>query len=649
MKTDISGMNDRQKEAVLYTEGPLAILSVAGSGKTYTVTKKIEYLVKDKGVRPSEIWACTFTNKAANEMKERLEEPLGEQAGRLKIATLHSTAFKILKYLKQRRNPEWRAPKIMVNNIGAFFHLLNYAKAEKFPNCDVWRYMQAISDMKLQLITLDGCKARYPYDRTRDGENSWNECLHKMYFKYQSYLRSSGQMDFQDILMLCCETMEDPDYADDLARLRERISYFIVDESQDTNYVSFRIINNLMLGRDCITIVGDLRQLIYSFQGASLDHITDFITKHDPKIIDLNINYRSTKTIVESANKLISTAKGILGEPAVTPNAKGQPIKYFTSMDTTEEGLAVYDLVKQLTDGGTDYKDIAILYRVHSAAREIEDQLLINDVPYIIQANTHFYLRKEVKDILAYLQIILDKEDCDIKDLKRIANRPTRYLGNKAMEVFNDECWDKDYNLWEGMENVYSIYKLNSREQDAIDRLYSALKGLRQKYVEGATTSDLVSYILEDIGYEKWAIQEISEKFPDQDVGLNLDALLTSVAKFSKPEDFLKFVDDTIRKEKEKKKDEDGNYIKMMTVHASKGKEFKKVILVGVCDRIFPFWKAVDEGNEEEEKRIMYVAKTRPQEDLFLSVIDGKYGRNKVNPSRYLNFMSIDYKGGSNV
>ena len=227
---------------------------------------------------------------------------------------------------------------------------------------------------------------------------------------------------------------------------------------------------------------------------------------------------------------------------------------------------------------------------------------MMNDVPYIIQSNTHFYLRKEVKDIISYLQIVTDTEEIDAKDLKRIANRPTRYLSNKAIDSLNFQCFEKDYSLWEGMQNIYSL-PMSNREQNAIDSLYGDLTKLAYQYKRGCTTYELVKFILQEMGYEAWAIKELNEKRPDSDVTLNMDALLTSVTKFEKPIDFLKFVEETLAKEKTKKKDDGGDYVKMMTVHASKGKEFKKVILIGVCDRLYPFYKAKENGNEEEEKR----------------------------------------------
>jgi len=644
---DLSSLNEKQLEAVLYNDGPLAVLSTSGSGKTRTVTTKIAYLISELNYRPSSVWACTFTNKAANEMKDRLEEMLGDKASSIKIATLHSTANRITKFLKQRENPSYKAPTPLFSDAAAFFYFFYWGRKEKLRSLDMKMYLQEIAHCKLNLITLDNFKKHKPYIED-DFEYDFNQDLHKVYKQYQSFLRAKNKIDFNDMLVICYQTLIDPKYAMHVERLRERINYLLVDETQDTNLVSFKIIDEIIKDKGYVTIVGDCRQLIYSFQGASMGNIHNFIKTHSPKIIDLNINYRSSKTIVEASNSLIANASGIIGEAAITPNDVGSTIKYMTTYDTGMEGEAVHDLVLRLVEGGCEYRDIAILYRVHSQSIEVEDQFMLNDIPYLIHTKSHFYFRKEIKDLLTYLKIIVDKDEVDIADLKRIANRPTRYLGNKTMDEFENYCFDNDLNLWSGMQRVFES-DLSYREQEAIDKLYGSLSGLSILLASGSSTTQLIEYILKDIKYEEWAIKEMKAKNPEADVTLNLDALKTSVGKFETPQEFLDFVAETLELEKKKKKDVNGDYVNMMTVHASKGLEFRYVIVLGVSTRIFPFYRAVEENNEEEEKRVMYVAITRPKEELFLSIIDGRIGRYEVSPSPYVFNMDIGYKGGSNV
>lgn len=645
---DLSKLNDGQKEAVTHTGGNLVVLSVSGSGKTTTLIKKIEYMVNELNYSASKIWACTFTNKAADEMRERLAITLGDEAEKVKISTVHSMAYKILKYLKQRQNPTWQAPRIMVNTYKVFFHLLSYVKNENFNNKNVGAYLQDIGWLKANLIDVNNFKKLRPYV---EGHRMYNEDLHKVYIKYQEYLKYTRQMDFNDMLLLCNDALHDKKHEDSVKQLRKKIEHLVVDECQDLGVAAFSIVEALMGDNEVnSTMVGDLRQTIFCFQSANIQNMPDFIARHHPKVINLNINYRSTKSIVTAANNLIATAKDIENVPAITPNEQGYEVMYNTHEDSESEGSNILDLVESLIDDGLEYKDIFILYRIHAQAREIEDQFIINNIPYVIQSNANFYKRKEVKDILAYLEIITDVDNIDIKTLKRIANKPTRFLSNKVMELFDNQCFEKDYSTWEGLQNIYNMDGFKGWEMEALDNLSESLMTLNDMYnVDDCRTFELVKYILKDMKYEEWTIKEMQEKSPDQDPVLNLDALLTSVSKFPDAKAFLAFVNNSIEDEK-KKKSKDGNHVKLMTVHASKGQEAHTVILLGVCNRMYPFYKAMESGGDgEEEKRIMYVAQTRAMKQMYFSVINGKMGRFNVGPSPYLDLMDIGYNGGNSV
>lgn len=646
---DLSFLNERQLEAVTYNEGPMAILSSAGSGKTRTIVTKVEYLVKELGVRPSRIWACTFTKNAANEMRERLEPTLGEDANRLKLGTLHSMAYRIYKQGMVSRDPYHKMPRIMTNDFGILMHLYAFCKDQGLPNRDAKGYMQTIANLKLDLITVENFRKFRPYP---DSSGDWvqmemNEAIHIVYKEYERWMKFKNQMDFQDMLVGCYFMLANPKYTEFTGRLQDRCEYILVDEAQDTNTVSFKILDIMAAKHKKISIVGDLRQSIYSFQGARIENITGYINKYKPMIVDLNINYRSTKNIVNNANVLISHDKSVIGEPAITPNEEGEPIRYLTSHNEEEEADDVFTLVEQFIHEGYKFKDIAILYRLHSQARAIEDRFLMAEMPYVTFTETTFFKRREIKDVIAYLKIVRDPRGCTIADLKQIANRPTRYIANKTIDKLDDAAFDMGMEIWEAMGNIHSS-DLPYKEKAQITKLYEDLARLLRLSRNTEKPKEIATFVLKDLGYEEWSIKEKQEKQPDVDLTLNFDAILGTLSHFSDTTAFLTFVEETLQKEKEKK-DPNGDYIKMMTIHASKGKEFKKVILLGVCDKMYPFHRAVNEGNTNEERRLMYVAVTRPQSKLYLSAINGEFGRYKVTPSPYLYQMNIGYNGGSNV
>jgi DNA helicase-2/ATP-dependent DNA helicase PcrA len=363
--------------------------------------------------------------------------------------------------------------------------------------------------------------------------------------------------------------------------------------------------------------------------------------------VDLKVNYRSTSTIVNNANHFVekSGMKNIIGVPSTTPNGNGQPIKYLTNCDMNSEADRVFELVQYLEkEKGIAKKDMAILYRVHSQAMPLEDLMIMNDYPYIMYVKNSFYMRKEVRDILEYLSLFLDPENLDKKSLKRLINKPVRYVSNKALEEFEWAVSDYDGH-WEALQEIWDIPDLNPKQREYLRCFYNNIATGHNMHEAGAKPEKLIDYVLNTIGYEDWLLKEKTEKDPDNDSMMNFDTIKNTARLFDKTSEFLEYIEEVKEKSKEKK-DENGDYLKMMSIHASKGKEFKAVIIIGGCSRIYPFYRSVQEGNEEEEKRVMYVAITRPIDELYISTIDGMYGRFNVQPTHYLNFMDINYLRG---
>jgi DNA helicase-2/ATP-dependent DNA helicase PcrA len=648
-KVDLSQLNELQKEAVLYNTGPLTILSVAGSGKTRTLTTKIAYIVEELEVRPTRVWACTFTKKAAGEMQERLAKLIGDKAELVKMSTIHSMAFKIWRQGMRSKEPWWESPKILTNEGTAQSHLFKYLKDNNFVYKDAKEFLAKISIIKLSRTTPKDIKneleASYnepiPWDNPQ--KLTWQQALYCVFNEYEKWKVKRNYIDFSDMLLNCINMLEDKRFADYTAKVQNSVEYLLVDEAQDTNGVAFQIMKIIGDKHRNISMIGDLRQSIYSFQGAEIQNMHSFIKEYKPKMINLNVNYRSSKTIVENANEVIKYSREVIGEPAITPNPVGDKIELHGNIELINEGAFILEKIQELkATEDIEWRDIAILYRVHSQSREIEDNFLLNDIPYVIFTKTSFYNRKEIKDLLSYLELAINPYEQDIKVFKRIANRPVRYIQTATLNRVEEIADDLEISPYKVMEEVWD-YDLEPREIKQIDQLMGDIVAVKRQVENGKTTQELFRFILENLGYKDWAINDKKVKEADDDIELNFESLISSVHKFYTPESFLDFVAEVKEAEK-KKKDENGDYIKMMSIHASKGKEFKYVFIVGMCDRTYPFYKAVEEGKEDEERRLMYVALTRPKERLYLCSILHNMGRFKVRISPYLNQMKVNLK-----
>ena len=595
---ELSDLNERQREAVTHNDTALAVLSSAGSGKTRTIVTKIKYLVNDLKVNPRRIWACTFTNKAAGEMKDRLKPILGDEiVSKLKMGTLHSMAYKILKQGKGANDPYFRMPKLLTKNYALLNHLYTFCKEGDFINKDAKAYIQIIGNSKLDLVKPNQFLSfNKPQNGNICAKTDFNIACYEVYKEYEKWMKKHNFMDFTDMLVNCYYMLIDPKYDAFVSNLQDRCEYILVDEAQDTNTVSFKIIDILATKWKRVTIVGDTRQLIYSFQGARMSNIHNFIKKYKPKLVDLNTNYRSTRVIVDNANTLISYGKDIIGEPAITPNEEGEKIGFMTSRDVPHEAERIVELVDEIKSIGDDYKDITILYRVHSQSQEVEDHFIMNNIPYISFNESNFFERREIKDVLTYLRIAANPELMEIEDLKRIANRPTRFVSTYALNKLDDISFDTSEDLWKLLAHCHSL-NIDYKMKMAFERIYNDLYRLVVMHKQGCNPEELTKYILEDMGYEKWALEEKRVKMPDVDVSLNFDALLDSIKKFKDVRELVAFIKDVEAKQKARKGDKNGNYIKLMSIHASKGKEFKNVIILGVCDRLYPLYKAQQQGH----------------------------------------------------
>jgi len=625
---------------------------VHNSGKTTTLVAKIIYLIEKEKIRPTRIVACTLTKKAAVEIQHRLSGLIGEEkAEKVRISTIHSLAYKTFKAAKQFHSPSFKPAKIMINQYECFLPLLNRAKASNLGNKQVKDHLVVIQHMKMNMKTIKDYKAEIKLDEKLADVNgdlsrlSFEYCVYYTWQDYNKYLEKHNKMDFTDILVNCYKTISNPKYEDFLKDYSRKIEYLIVDEAQDTTALSFKIIDELRKFDKNVCLVGDLRQTIFSFAGAYIQNIPEFIKRFDAKIIDLKTNYRSTKTIVDNANHFISTAKVVMGKPSVTPNPQGGRIIYRTDQDDTQEADWVSDRIQYLLESGEHPNEIAVIYRVNSQSRAIEDSLIMNNVPYYSYSDQPFYQRKETKDLLTYLRLFNKPSDIRPDDIKRIANRPLRYIKNDIIEDIENHAFEHDVDFIQAAKDFHYPSQF---QETAIMGLIDNIQDGSKLLHGGNPPMEVIDYILKDIGYEKWANEEKKIDDAEVDVTMNLDAIMTSAERFETVPDFLAFIAKVIKADKEKK-DESGDYVRLMTVHRAKGKEFKHVFIIGMCNRCYPFYKSRgDTYQEEEERRIMYVALTRPKTHLYLCALNGQLGSFKVIPSQYLYDMQIQYNGNTN-
>ena len=613
----LSGLNERQKEAVLHTHGALLIVAGAGAGKTKTVTHRIIHLIHE-GVLPENILAVTFTNKAAKEMVERVGHMLVGTPSRPMIATFHSLAVKIL-----RENAE----KIGFNR---HFVILDDADTNsiirdvlKDLNIDpkqspIRMFKSVISSQKNNFVSLE------EFGKNAQSYNA--QVIARVWQKYEEKKIKEKGMDFDDLLLKTVLLFQD--HKEILDTYQERWKFIHVDEYQDTNTVQYLLTKLLAKKYGNIFVVGDSDQNIYSWRGADITNILNFEEDYPgAKVVLLEQNYRSTKNIIEVANQIIRKNKQRKDKNLFTENEDGELISLYEGYNDKYEAEFVADKVTELMDKGVNPNDIAVLYRANFQSRLFEEYMLKYSLPYQV-LGVRFFDRKEIKDVLSYLRASLNPES--LSDIRRIINEPKRGLGKTTLDKF-----------FAGHE---SILPLKTRLK--IKSFYESLEKIRN-FAENHTPSETIAYVIKESGIEadlqKSGLEDDLERLE------NVKELITFATKYDELEkmDGIELLleeaalasDQDTLSETVKKKPKNG--VKLMTVHASKGLEFEYVFIVGLEDDLFPHGKKTmnRDYNEEEERRLFYVAVTRSKKKLFLSyaTIRMVFGNTEVrNPSEFL-------------
>jgi len=598
---------------------------------------KIAHLISN-GVQPSRIKAITFTKDASVELKSRVQKLAGNDINveGVDVRTIHSFCYKIFREFNQSRDFLWEQPKPLLGGSHKY-HLYTFINKQKIKDKRVNDFISAIAQLKMKLIYPHNFKKFRPYTpRTQGGYIvDYNHQLHLIYQEYERYLKEKNVIDFTDMLLKCYEVVSSEKFADQVDTFTSSYDYLIIDEAQDNNMLCYKILPHILPKTQNITMVGDLRQQIYSFAGVCTKDIPNFIDKYKPIINDLPINYRSTKQIVRNASRLIKCQERENAVEVTTPNDEGETVKTMISSGAEEEAQNILTYIEDKLSKGVEHRDITILCRVYSIAHAIEDIFVMNDIPYVSYSNKSFFERPEIVDILAYIKLASgDNRSLTEANFKRIANSPNRYVKSadiqklfkkgdtSSLDRLAESMWELDVN------------------HDNIGKVFRELRVIQNKLDRDAEPSEIISYILNNIGYEKHILEKMSKNQPDVDVMQNLDSFHISAQQFETWREFKKFIDKS--KLKAKNIDKDSNSISIRSIHSSKGLEFPHVIVCGVCDRYMPFYRAVDEGNEPEERRLLYVACTRPAKTLLISQVRDKFGRFNVHTSKYVHDMNLD-------
>ena len=640
----LSTLNEPQYEGVVNTEGPAMIIAGAGSGKTRVLTYRIAYLIKEKGVDPFNILALTFTNKAAREMRERIERVAGVNARNLWMGTFHSVFARILRAEADRLGYpsnftiyDTDDSKSLIRSIVKEFGLDD--KVYK-PNV----VLNRISGAKNRLVEWKEYLNNPLY--AADDAAAQKPEMGRIYKTYCQRCFKADAMDFDDLLLNTNILFRD--HIDVLNKYQHRFKYVLVDEFQDTNVSQYLITKKLSAVSQNIAVVGDDAQSIYAFRGANIENILNFEKDFpDLKVIKLEQNYRSTKNIVEAANSLIARNKGQLKKSVWTANGEGNRIELIKSVSDNEEGRFVASAIfEQKTQNGYENKDFAVLYRTNSQSRAIEEALRKSGIPYKIYGGLSFYQRKEIKDLMAYLRFAINTND--EQSFRRIINLPKRGIGATSVEKMVVAAFEHDIPLWEVLTNIDSF--LPGRVANAVRDFVTLVKSF-QIYVSSKDAYEAANHIAKTSGLLK-------ELYDDKTVeGLNryenVQELLNAMKEFVETPEvedkslaaFLQEV--ALLTDQDNDDPTDNDFVSLKTIHASKGLEFKNVFVVGLEEDLFPSQMMLSSRADlEEERRLFYVAITRAQENLYFSYALSRYRFGRLinsEPSRFIEEVDPNY------
>ena len=653
----LQGLNDKQKEAVLHINGPLMIVAGAGSGKTRVLTTRVAHLMAN-GVDAFNILALTFTNKAAKEMRERVEQILNtNEARNLYIGTFHSVFARILRYEGHRlgypNNFTIYDTDDAKGVIKTVTNELNLDDKHYKPNIVYNR----ISAAKNALVGPE--EYRNDYYIQQEDLRSNRPAIANIYDAYAKRCFKNGAMDFDDLLYNMYRLLKE--HPEALVKYQTKFRYVLIDEYQDTNPAQYEIIKLLAAQHENICVVGDDAQSIYSFRGATIQNILQFQKDYDDtSIIKLEQNYRSTQSILNAANDVIKNNKGQIPKALWTENSEGEKIRVVRTMSDNEEGKFVADaIMEQKLRNHYNNKDFSILYRTNAQSRAFEESLRRMNIPYVIYGGISFYQRKEIKDILAYLRIIVNPKDEEA--LKRIINYPARGIGKTSVDKTILFANENNISMWDGLEKAKELgFKAGSLE--AIENFVTMIKSF-QSMLTKVNAYELAFHV----GKQTNIIKELFNDKSTEGVTRyeNIQELLNSIKEWIETpmneegevgdKSLAAYLQQITLLTDQDEKDPDADVVKVMTIHSAKGLEFECVFVAGLEEMLFPNAMSINTREElEEERRLFYVAITRAKNRLWLTYANTRYRFGSLvqnEPSRFLeelpdNFLDKSYAGG---
>uniref|UniRef100_UPI004047DF96 ATP-dependent helicase n=1 Tax=Roseivirga sp. TaxID=1964215 RepID=UPI004047DF96 len=648
----LSSLNEPQYEGVVNTEGPTMIIAGAGSGKTRVLTYRIAYLMQEKGIDPFNILSLTFTNKAAKEMRERIEKVVGNNARNLWMGTFHSVFARILRSESTRLG---YPSNFTIYDTDDSKSLIRSIVKELGLDDKVYKpntVLSRISGAKNRLVGWEEY-INNPLIKA-DDDSAMKPEMGRLYKTYSLRCKKADAMDFDDLLFNTNVLFRD--HLDVLNKYQHRFKYVLVDEFQDTNVSQYLITKKLSSVSQNIAVVGDDAQSIYAFRGANIENILNFEKDFpDLKVIKLEQNYRSTQNIVNAANSVISKNKGQLKKTVWTANDSGNQISLIKSVSDNEEGRFVAsEIFEKKASENYKNEDFAILYRTNSQSRSMEEALRKSGIAYRIYGGLSFYQRKEIKDLMGYLRFAINTND--EQSFRRIINLPKRGIGDTSVEKIVVAAFEHDIPLWEVLTNINSF--LPGRAANAVNDFVTLIKSFKIS-AENKDAYEAANHIAKNSGLLK-------ELYEDKTIeGLNryenVQELLNAIKEFvDTPEledkSLSSFLQDIALLTDQDKNNQETDVVTLMTIHSAKGLEFKNVFLVGMEEDLFPSQMMMSSRADlEEERRLFYVAITRAKENLYFSYALSRYRFGRLmncEPSRFIeevdpSFIKVNTRYGS--
>ena len=625
----LEGLNKAQYEAVITTEGPVMVMAGAGAGKTKVLTTRISYIISELGIPQNNILAVTFTNKAAGEMKERISKMLDIDTRFMWVSTFHSFCARLL--------------RMEINALPPFTNKFNIADEE-----DSLKIVKDVmNDLGIDTKEYKASKIRGLISRSKNFNEFHikDDLLREVFLEvskaYHEYLSANNILDFDDLIIKTIELFKkNPNI---LEKYQNKFQYILVDEFQDTNALQYALIFMLSARYHNIFVVGDDFQSIYSFRGAKIENINKFRKDFlETKLILLEENYRSTNQILNLANLVIKNNPNQIKKTLFTQNPDGEKPFYYKASTSYDEVMFVIDKIKSLVASGDSYNDIAILYRANYISKNIEDLLIKHQIPYIIYGGISFFSRKEIKDMVAYLRLIINYDDNF--SFRRIINEPKRKIGPTLIEKLEAHSIEKGVSLFNSIE-TYIGSGLGVAALKDFKKMIESIKAT----LDNQELPDLIDILLKETGYENYLRTTLDEdQFADKFQNIKeLKSVLKEAEEFYDGDDnktiLEKFLSDlALRTDNENDKFEEKNAIRLSTYHQVKGLEFKDVFMVAMEQGIFPSFNSSSEEEVEEERRICYVGITRAKKNLYISSAESRllFGRDEyMVPSIFIREM----------